>query len=83
MATSSDEGKASEGAMDKANEVCKEKGKEAVVLKHNTHYQGGMDKETKDVVNTASKVAGSLSHTFIPGASEDNDYKTTVQFRCE
>ncbi len=69
-------------AMYKATGVCGEQNKNLVVLSNHTTYQGA-GKELGAITKIAHDVAFFNSGLVIPSSKSDEDYKTTVIFRCD
>ena len=82
VTTSSDEAYSSQGAVDKAKSVCKEKQKELVVEKNETIYQG-IDKNIHQALSIANEVSFNAGGQNIPTGSTSTDYKTTMIFKCK
>ncbi|MBN2689354.1 MAG: hypothetical protein JXR42_01945 [Gammaproteobacteria bacterium] len=83
ITTSSAADNAASAAMKKANKVCAMHRKNIIVKDHYVKYQGAISRKNKEIVNTATEIAGSLSKTFIPGMTSDTDYKAVVKFSCK
>ncbi|KTD31359.1 hypothetical protein E3983_13370 [Legionella israelensis] len=78
VATSSSEGMAESAAKKKASEYCSKQGKELVVLKHKSLYQG-VDKSQKALIGLASSI---LTDRANPASSSD-DYRVELKFICK
>lgn len=82
VTTSSDESYSSQGAVDRAKAVCKEKQKELVIEKNETIYQG-IDKNIHQVLSIASEASFYAGGQKVPTGSSSTDYKTTISFSCK
>jgi len=78
VATSSSEGTAQNAAKKKASEYCEKQGKQLIVMKHQSHYQG-MNKDNQALIGVASAV---LTGNSSAGTTMD-DYKIELQFKCK
>jgi hypothetical protein len=77
ISKSSSESCAFEKAKEKADEYCKNRGKNFVFISEESGYQG-MDKTAKGMIKGVSQVAG--APVFL---DESEDYKVKMQFRCK
>lgn len=85
LSTASSEHYSIQGALDKANKICKEKfNKRAVVISHSTVYQG-VDKTAGTITDTIAILASSTfkNNEMAPTTRRDDDYKTNLHFKCE
>lgn len=84
LSTASSEHYSVQGALDKANKICQKKyNKRAVVISHSTVYQG-VDKTAGTITDTIAILASSkFNNEIAPTTRRDDDYKTTLLFKCE
>lgn len=81
IATAQNSADAQQGAINKATKVCQEQGKNLVVKKNRTIYQGS-GKELGDISQALSTAATMNGNTFIPTTKTATDYKTVTTFKC-
>jgi hypothetical protein len=84
IATAIDESSARDGAVQKATETCNEQGKELIVTKNDTKYQGSGKKleQLTQMANSVSFQSGGPS-LGMGSTRQTNDYKTTMVFKCQ
>lgn len=83
IATSSSSSRALNGAMKKANETCQVRQKSAVVLSHESTYQGGMDQSAKETLTMATQIVNMNSSAYVPGPNNSANFKVDLKFKCE
>lgn len=81
VATSSQEVKARDGALEEAKKVCTESSKLVKVDDVNTSYQG-VDKNTGAVMDLVSNLAFATNGLALGSSRKTNDYKTVLAFDC-
>ena len=85
ISTAKTERNSIQGALNKANKMCGEKNQKAIVVSSKTDYQG-VDKTTGAVTDTAigalAALGGKTSNGILPSTRRDDDYKTTMVFKC-
>ena len=85
VATSSEQNEAMDGAMKKARETCRKSHKNLNVLEREIQYSG-VNKNVKTAMNVASTASFFNDGPDIPSgysASNPDDYKVTIEFKCE
>jgi hypothetical protein len=66
-----------------AETTCKQRQLKHIVLSHKTEYKGIVSAETGEAIEKVLKIILSETDNKTPDVSGDNDYRTTMQFRCE
>lgn len=84
VALSSSEDSATHNAMDKATQVCSEKGMQVNVIKQECNYRGA-DQQSKMLTGIAGGVLSALSHggAGVSSGRNHDDYKVTMDFACQ
>lgn len=77
IATDDDQSCCIESAAKKAEEYCKKRGKDMIVVDEKTDYSG-MDQNTKGVIRGVGMVTGTHVYT-----GSGQDYRTTLNFKCK
>ena len=80
VTTARGESESSQGAVAKAQEVCK--GKQLTIQKNETVYQG-IDQSVHQALNIVHQAAFLANGTRTPSGDSDTDYKTTITFTCQ
>lgn len=84
VATAENNSTAINGAVKKAQKVCTNQGKKLVVISHQTNYQGaGAGKQLGAVTHMVSQVAFAAGDLDVASTKSDEDYKSTVVFKCQ
>lgn len=83
IATSSSSSRALNGAMKKANETCHARHQSAIVLSHESVYQGGMDQSAKETLTMATQIVNMNSNAYVPGPNNSANFKVDLKFKCE
>jgi len=82
-ATAAQEADATQAAIKKAKETCEQTKQQLIVMHTKSHYQGSIDRETRDIADNAANILGSVNNAYIPGVSSKYDYKVDMNFRCK
>lgn len=77
------EADALEGGINKANDLCTKNSKSAIILSRQVKYTGGMDPNTKGILNTVATTAEATTGKYINKQDTSQDYMVTVKFKCE
>lgn len=77
------EADALDGGISKANDLCNKGSKSAIILSRQVRYTGGMDPNTKGILNTVASTAEAATGTFINKQDTSQDYTVTIKFKCE
>lgn len=70
-------------ALEKAAETCSSNEQRHIVKSISTEYKGTLDKELAGAVLAAASVLASVTGTYYGNVSTDQDYQTTLVFKCE
>ena len=70
-------------ALYSAENTCKQRRLRHIVLSHKTEYKGLITAEAGEAVEKVLEIILKESGNKSPAVSGDNDYRTTMQFKCE
>lgn len=70
-------------ALYSAEVTCKRRRMRHIVLDHRTEYRGVLSEDMRPTAEKAQKVFERATGTTLPDLAEDDDYRTTMRFRCE
>ena len=70
-------------ALYSAETTCKQRHLRHIVLEHKTEYKGLVSESAGQVIDKALEIILQETGGKSPTISEENDYRTTMQFRCE
>lgn len=70
-------------ALYSAETTCKQRHLRHIVLEHKTEYKGLVSESAGQVIDKALEIILKETGGKSPTISEENDYRTTMQFRCE
>lgn len=70
-------------ALYSAETTCKQRHLRHIVLEHKTEYRGLVSESAGQIIDKALEIILEETGKTSPAASKDNDYRTTMQFRCE
>ncbi len=82
IATASSSTDALNGAMDKANAICKKNNQKAIVVSSNVKYQG-MNQNAEQLAEMAATAIDMNSNNFVSGPDTSKDYEATVMVQCQ
>ncbi len=70
-------------ALYSAETTCKQRQLRHIVLSHKTEYKGIISAEAGETIEKVLEIILSETGKKAPDVSGDNDYRTTMQFKCE
>lgn len=70
-------------ALYSAETTCKQRQLRHIVLSHKTEYKGIVSAEAGEAIGKVLDIILSETGSKTPDVSGDNDYRTTMQFKCE
>lgn len=70
-------------ALYSAETTCKQRQLRHIVLNHKTEYKGMVSAEAGETIEKVLEIILSETGKKAPDVSGNNDYRTTMQFRCE
>lgn len=70
-------------ALYSAETTCKQRRLRHIVLEHKTEYKGVISESAGQVIDKALEIILRETGEKAPTVSEENDYRTTMQFKCE
>ena len=70
-------------ALYSAETTCKQRRMRHIVLSHKTEYKGLITSEAGEAIEKVFEIILKESGKQSPAVSGDNDYRTTMQFKCE
>ena len=70
-------------ALYSAETTCKQRQLRHIVLSHKTEYKGIISAEAGEAIGKVLDIILSETGSKTPDVSGDNDYRTTMQFKCE
>ncbi len=70
-------------ALYSAETTCKQRRLRHIVLSHKTEYKGLVSAEAGETIEKVLDIIINESGSKAPAISGENDYKTTMQFKCE
>ncbi len=70
-------------ALYSAENTCKQRRLRHIVLSHKTEYKGLITAEAGETIEKVLDIILKESGNRAPTVSGDNDYRTTMQFKCE
>ncbi len=77
------EDKALASALYSAETTCMQRQLRHIVLNHKTEYKGIVSAEAGEAIEKVLDIIISETGSKTPDVSGDNDYRTTMQFKCE
>lgn len=82
IATASSSTDALDGAMDKANTICKKTNQKPIVMNSNVKYQG-MNQNVTQLATMAATAINMNSNSYVPGPDTSKDYEATLTIQCQ
>jgi len=70
-------------ALYSAETTCKQRSLRHIVLEHKTEYKGLVSESAGQVIDKALEIILKETGEKTPAISKENDYRTTMRFRCE
>ena len=66
-----------------ANKTCDNRQMRHVVSEMETEYQGTIDENINKTVNTVTSIIASTTGNYYGSTATEEDYKTTLSFKCQ